>query len=194
MNSRYKRTGTWSRGGGGTGWGGAPRVWASLPSYLALLPRRARLLRSAAVELEGLAPALPVYSELLASGSHLLTRVEWLCVFVPLEEVREIYVARCTRSWCVQLHAVGLASRPVLALRPNSGRLTTSRLQVPGPHRRSKRHSLSCTPRGQRIYFPDEDFLPQGVLQYSTTPSFFLVSSRVFSISRLRQASEATLS
>ncbi len=61
----------------------------------------ARLLRSAAAQLEGLAQALHVYSELLASGAHFLTPVDFLGVVVPLAEVRKVHAARRTRTWCV---------------------------------------------------------------------------------------------
>ncbi len=66
---------------------------------------------------------------------------------VPIRGDSEVYVARRARLWHGRLHAVGVASqrsrvRPGLALQANSGSLTTSRRQVPGPHRPSKRHSL----------------------------------------------------
>ncbi len=84
--------------GGGTGWGGAT-------SGVGLPPKppsastargwsRASLLRSAAVQLEELTPALPAYSERPASGAHLRTLVRWLCVVVPLKGDSEVYVAR----------------------------------------------------------------------------------------------------
>ncbi len=69
-----------------------------------------RLLRSAEVKFEWLAPALPVYSELPASGAHLRAVVEWLCVVFLLGEVSEVYFARRARLWRVQLRFVGMAS------------------------------------------------------------------------------------
>ncbi len=82
-------------GGSGTGWGGAPRVWESLPSYLALLTRGAGLVPGFYVR-QRLAPALTICWELPASEANLLTPVKWGCVFVPLEGVTEVYIARCT--------------------------------------------------------------------------------------------------
>ncbi len=114
---------------------GSLQEWAYLPSNLALIPRgawsRARLLSSGAVQLEGLAPALPVYSELPASGAHLRTLVRWLCVIVPLRGDSEVYVARGARMWRGRLRALGMAFprsllRPRLALQTNSGSLITS--------------------------------------------------------------------
>ncbi len=64
----------------------------------------------AAVQLEGLAPALPVYSDLSASGAHLHTLVRWLCVVVPLRGDSEVYVARRAWLWRGRLRAVGVAS------------------------------------------------------------------------------------
>ncbi len=118
--------------GGATGWGGATSgvgLSAKLPSASTAWGwSRARLLRSAAVQLEGLAPALPVYSELPTSGAHLRTLVTWLCVVVPRREGSEVYVARGVRLWRGRLRAVGVAFprsrvRPGLALQPNSGRV-----------------------------------------------------------------------
>lgn len=50
----------------------------------------ARLLRSAAVQLEGLGLVLPVYSDLRASVAHIFTSVEWACVVVPFGGARVI--------------------------------------------------------------------------------------------------------
>ncbi len=94
---------------------------------------RARLLRSAAVKLEGFAPAPHVNSELPASGAHLCTFVGLLRVVVfPIRVDSEVYCARRARLLRGRLRAVGVASlrprvRPGLALEPHSGSLTTSR-------------------------------------------------------------------
>ncbi len=64
-----------------------PQEWASLLFHFGLLPRAVGLgpgfLRSPAAQLEGLAPALPVYSEPHASGGTLPRLFGgWLCVIV----------------------------------------------------------------------------------------------------------------
>ncbi len=121
--------------GGGTGWGRATSG-VGLPPKLPSASTawgwsRFRLPLSAAVQLEGLAPALPVYSELPASRAHLRTLVRRLCTAVPLRGESDFHVARRARLWRGEIHDVGMASpwsllRPGLALQPNSGSLRTS--------------------------------------------------------------------
>ncbi len=122
--------------GGGSGWEGAPSgVGFPLKLFSASTApgwSRDRLVRSAAVQLDGLAPPLPVYSELPASGAHLRTVVRWFCVFDPLKGDSEVYVARRARLSRCRLRTVGVASTQ-FRVRPGGWLYNPTRATSPPP-------------------------------------------------------------
>ncbi len=132
-------------------WGGAPRLWASLPSYLALLTRG-----------DAIRPDFYARQRCNSRGWHLVCLSTWSYSLLghtssPPWSGGVLLSRSGELGWSTLLgvrgrgvysstpwegHPPRSRMRPGLALRPNSGIFTTSRRQVPGPHRPSRRHSL----------------------------------------------------